>query len=72
MLRVFKDFFDSPLFNLLTAEHDHNAVSHLSNNRHVVGDEHNGGAGFTLQSVHQGQDLSLNGHIQSRCWLIRN
>ena len=48
MLGILEDFLDRPLFDLIAAEHDNNAVSHLRHNRHIVGNKHHRSAGFTL------------------------
>ena len=72
VLRILEDFFDRAFLNLIAPEHDHNAVSHLRDNRHIVGDEHHCRAGLALKSVHQGKDFRLNGHVQCRGRFVRN
>ena len=72
VLRVLEDLFDGAFFDLIAAEHDDHAVGHLRNHGHVVRDEHHSRAGLAFQTVHQGEDLGLNGHIQRRSRFIRD
>ena len=48
MLRVFENLFDRAFFDLVAPEHNNHAVRHLRDHRHVMGDKHNGSAGFPL------------------------
>ena len=72
VLRVFEYLLNRALFDLLTAEHDDHAVGHLGNNSHIVRDEHHCSSSFAFQTIHQCQNFGLNGHIQSRCRLVRD
>ena len=72
MLRVFENLFDRALFDLVATEHDDNAVGHLCDHSHVMGDEHHRSARFALQTVHKRQNFSLNGHVQGGRRLVGN
>ena len=72
MLWIFEDIFDEAFFDLLTTKHHHNAVGHLCNHGHIMGYEHDGGAGVLFQLVHQPKNFRLDGHIQGGGWLIGN
>mmetsp|Transcript_22890 Transcript_22890/g.38351 ORF Transcript_22890/g.38351 Transcript_22890/m.38351 type:complete len:434 (+) Transcript_22890:3121-4422(+) len=72
VLRVFENLGNRAFLDLVAPEHDNDAVGHLCHDRHVMGDEHHGGAGLTLEAVHQSKDLGLNGHIEGRGRLVRD
>ncbi len=72
VLGVFEDFLDRAFFDLVAAEHDDDAIGHLGDNGHVMGDEHDGGAGLAFQAVDQREDFGLNGHIQRGGGFIRD
>ncbi|EJW99911.1 hypothetical protein EVA_11983 [gut metagenome] len=60
------------LFYHLTAVHNSNIIGHLIDNSEVMGNEDDGCALFTLQVIHQAQNLRLNGNIQSGGRLVGN
>ena len=58
------------LLDHLARVHDGDAVSQLSHQRQVVGDEDHGEAELFTQLVEQVDDLLLDGHVQRRRRLV--
>ena len=54
----------------LAQVHDHDGVRDVLDHRQVVGDEHIGQAVLLLEVLHQVQNLSLDGYVQSRHRLV--
>ena len=70
MLRGVKNVVHCALLNDLAVTHDDHAVAHAGDYAHVVGDQHDAGAGLPLQLVHQLQHLRLHGHVKRRGRLV--
>ena len=67
---VIEDFFTVGYFHQVTQVHNANALGDMLDSRHAVGDEQIADAVLILQILHQVQDLSLNGNVQSGNGLI--
>ena len=67
-----ENLFNRALFDLVTAEHDDDAIGHLRHHGHVMGDEHHRRAGFPFQPIHQRQDFRLDRHIKRSGRFIGN
>ena len=61
-----EDLADGALLDQAAAVHDGDAVGHLGNDGHVVGDEQHRHAGFALEPVDQGEDLGLDRDVERR------
>ena len=64
MLGIVENVVDAAFFHDLTIAHHDDAITHPRDDAHVVGDEHNAGAGIAFQIIHQVEDLRLNRHIE--------
>ena len=62
----------SPLLHDSPCIHDRHVLAHLGNHSQVMGDQQHGHLLLPDQLLHQFQNLSLNGHIQSRGRLVCN
>jgi hypothetical protein len=58
--------------NDLAGVHDNDVVRHASDDTQVVGNEDDRHTTFGLKSLKQFEDLTLDGHIQRRRWLVRH
>ena len=61
-----EDLADAALLDQGTAVHDGDAVCHLRDDGHVVGDEQHRHAGLALEPVDQREDLGLDGDVECR------
>ena len=69
---VGEDHLGGGLLDDLTAVHNDHVVCHLIDNTQIMGDKDDCGTVIALQVVHQTQDLSLNGNVQSGGGLVRD
>lgn len=67
-----EDFPDRPFLDLLSLPHHDDIIGHLSHHAHVVRDEDHRHAEFGLQFPDYGEDLGLNGNVQSGRRLVRD
>ena len=71
MCRFIENIINRPLLYDLTCIHNGYFITDISHNAKVMGDENDTHLGFLLPgSLHQLQDLCLDGRIQSRSRLI--
>jgi len=61
-----EDRFGRPLLHHLPRIEDSDALGHVGDHAHVVGDEHDGHTGLILELADEVQDLGLSGDIQGR------
>ena len=69
--RILEQILGLGIFHTLAQIHDHDLVADVLDHAQIVCDEQIGEMKFILQIHKNVQDLSLNGHIQSRYRLIR-
>ena len=67
---VLEDVLHPALFDDLAAVHHDDAVGHLRDHRHVVGDEQHGHSVFALQPVDEGENLRLDRDVERGCRFV--
>src|SRR5919112_778631 len=72
MKRPLDDVDDGPCLHDAAGVHDRDAVGEPSDDREVVGDPQQRGAGLGRELLHLGQDLRLDGHVERRRRLVRD
>ena len=65
-----KNLLHGASFNHLAAINHSHILTKLCDNTQIVGNKDHGGSQLLLQILHQGQNLSLNGHIQCSGGLV--
>ncbi len=58
--------------NHLALAHDDDAVSHLGNDTHVMGNQDDGRSELLLQVPQKIENLTLHGHVQRRGRFVRD
>ncbi|MNW63897.1 hypothetical protein D3C74_421330 [compost metagenome] len=64
MAGLVEDILHWPLFNDCPRIHDRYPICHFRRYTHIMGDQQDGHAEFSLQLPQQIQDLRLNCHVQ--------
>ena len=64
MQRQVEQIVGARFLDLMSGIHDHDPVGVLRDDAHIMGDQHDRGAGRLLQLPHQIEDLRLDRHIE--------
>ena len=72
MAALVEDFLSSTELDGTAGVHNHNLIGHIGDDAQVMGNHNNGVAVLLLHLLHELDNLSLNGNIQSRRGLVGN
>ena len=72
MLGIPEQFPGRRLLHDMARIHDNDRITQLAHHSQIMGNEQNRGVKLLVHLANQIQNLGLDGHIQSRCGLIRN
>ena len=65
-----KQFGRSSLFEDLSCVHHDHVIGHAGDDAEIVSDQDNAGARFAFERLYEFEYLSLNGDVESGCWLV--
>ena len=72
MAALVEDFLSSTELNGAAGVHNHDLIGHIGDNTQVMGNHDDGVAVLLLHLLHELDNLSLNGNVQSRRGLVGN